>query len=86
MIRDLTFVSKILHVCYELIGIIHTASKDPNLTITNLRFWTTQVQKACMVRYGSLGNDIESVRKVMQHTRLVLRNKGGVEKSSYAFI
>ncbi|GAX10421.1 hypothetical protein FisN_21Lh119 [Fistulifera solaris] len=76
----------ILHVCYDLIGTIHSATKERHLTVNKLRFWTAQVQKACMVRYGNLGNDIESVRKAMQHTRAVLRNKDGFAQSTHGFI
>ncbi len=85
-IEFLTYPLKILHVCYEFIGAIHSASKDQHLTVNKLRFWTTQVQKACMLRYGNLGNDIESVRKAMQHTRKVLRDKDGFVQSTHDFI
>ena len=36
-----------------------------------------------MIRYGNLGNDLESVRSVMQHSKTVLRNLNGLQHSKY---
>jgi len=76
----------VLHLCYELISFIHASSDDQNKTIVKVRFWTEQVKKAHMVRYGSLGNDLEKVRQVMKHTRLVLRNRNGLLSAQWNFI
>lgn len=76
----------ILHLCYELIGKLHSQSSDQSKTLPKLRFWTEQVKQACMVRYGNMGNDIQTVRKMMQHTRVVLRTQGGMTRTQYPFI
>jgi hypothetical protein len=39
-----------------------------------------------MVRYGSLGQDLESLRNVMAHTRTVLRHRDGIERAPYFFL
>ena len=46
-------------------------------TMSQVRFWTEQLKQAHMVRYGSLGENLESVRDVMKHSRVVLRNRDG---------
>jgi hypothetical protein len=83
-------VKKILHLCYDLIGRLHTASAvgaDPSKeSLPKLRFWTEQLKRVCMIRYGSLGNRLESVRAVMHHSRLVLRNQQGLDQAKYDFI
>lgn len=76
----------ILHLCYELVGSVHTTAADQTKTLPKLKFWTEQIRRAIMIRYGSLGNDLDSVRKVMQHTRTVLRNRDGMESVKYHFI
>lgn len=74
----------ILHLCYELSSFLHTYaaqqhcdSTTTSKTMSQVRFWTEQLKKAHMVRYGSLGEDLESVREVMKHSKMVLRNKCG---------
>jgi hypothetical protein len=76
----------ILHLCYELIASVHTAAVDKTKTLPKLQFWTEQMKRAHMIRYGSLGNNLDSVRKVMHHTRTVLRNRDGMESVKYHFI
>jgi hypothetical protein len=86
----------ILHLCYELQTRLHVkankekATNDDSIsaskTLPKIRFWTEQVKKGCMVRYGSLGNDIDAVRQLLQHTRLVLRTPHGMEQAKYPFI
>ena len=76
----------ILHLCYELIGKIHTQSSDKSKTLPKLRFWTEQVKQACMVRYGKMGEDLEAVRRIMHHTRLVLRTSDGMIRANHQFI
>ncbi|KAL7465161.1 hypothetical protein ACHAXS_005487 [Conticribra weissflogii] len=72
----------ILHLCYELASALHADAMknqpdETTKTLSQVRFWTDQLKKAHMVRYGYLGRDIECVRAVMKHTKLVLRNRGG---------
>jgi hypothetical protein len=76
----------ILHLCYELVAFMHTAAVDKTNTPPKLQFWTEQMKQAHMIRYGNLGNDLDSVRKVMHHTRTVLRNRDGMESVKYHFI
>lgn len=77
----------ILHLGYELVGKLHSQpGNDQSKTLPQLRFWTDQVKQACMIRYGNMGQDLESVRRIMQHTRMVLRTSEGMNRSEYAFI
>ena len=76
----------ILHLSYELISIIHSSSEDKNKTMVNVRFWTEQLKRAHMIRYGALGNDLEDIREVMKHTRGVLRNLDGLSNARWKFI
>jgi len=77
----------ILHLGYELISNIHgRPGNDTSKSLPKLNFWTEQLKAACMTRYGSMGNDVDAVRKVMQHTRLVLRTQDGMQRASYPFI
>lgn len=77
----------ILHLGYELIGKLHSkAGNDQSKTLPKLRFWTEQLKQACMTRYGSMGHDLDGVRRMMQHTRLVLRTPDGMQRATYTFI
>jgi hypothetical protein len=77
----------ILHLAYELMGQIHSRpGHDQSKTLSQLRFWTEQLKQACMTRYGSLGQNIDHVRKIMQHSRLVLRTPDGLTCATYPFI
>lgn len=79
----------ILHLCYELVSITHMNAKDggERTKTTNLiRFWTEQLKRAHMVRYGELGHNLELVRKAMKHTQLVLRSDGGFFRVGCKFI
>jgi hypothetical protein len=77
----------ILHLGYELIGKLHSKpGNDQSKTLPKLRFWTEQLKQACMTRYGSMGHDVDGVRRMMQHTRLVLRTPEGMQRAAYAFI
>ena len=64
----------LLHLCYEL--------ANPQ----QIPFWTDQLKRAHMMRYGALGHKLEALRACMVHTKLVLRNLDGLAKSAYAFI
>lgn len=77
----------ILHMAYELACTIHSESVDDTAkTMPNVRFWTEQLKRAHMVRYGSLGHSLEHVRLVMKHTRLVVRNVNGLSLAQWKFI
>eukprot|EP00956_Cyclotella_meneghiniana_P028069 scaffold64495_cov38-Cyclotella_meneghiniana.AAC.1 len=78
----------ILHLCYELASLLHTRSlsysnnsnnnnNSSKNTMVQIKFWTEQLKQAHMIRYGALGENLECVRKVMKHTRVVLRNRNG---------
>lgn len=75
---------QILHLCYELISTIHVSSGGTETA--QLRFWTEQLKRAVMIRYGATGNQLESVRRMMQHTRTVLRSKNGLDQVEHKFI
>lgn len=80
----------ILHLCYELATALQKSIKtDPSLTTmtTNkVRFWTDQLKKAHMVRYGFVGDDVECFRKLLVHTRQILRQRDGFLKVSFHFL
>ena len=73
----------ILHLCYDVSTNLRArAMKGNNADVTNramsqVRFWTEQLKMCHMVRYGELGGDLENVRQVMKHSKLVLRNPEG---------
>lgn len=73
----------ILHLCYDLV-VGWSNTNDNNQK--QIKFWTDQLKRAHMVRYGKLGNNLEALRSCMVHTKLVLRNLNGLEKSEYAFL
>lgn len=76
----------VMHLCYEIVSIMHTRAADQSKTLAKLRFWTEQLKKAHLTRYGPLGNSVEKVRAIMKHTQVVLRNKDGTEKTNFDFI
>eukprot|EP00977_Amphora_coffeiformis_P005943 scaffold1267_cov171-Amphora_coffeaeformis.AAC.19 len=76
----------ILHLCYELASILHTHASDPTKNLPKVRFWTEQLKKAHMLRYGSLGQSVDNLRRAMQHSRKVLRQKNGWESGDYCFV
>jgi hypothetical protein len=51
-----------------------------------VHFWTDQLKRVHMIRYGKLGENIEHVRNVMKHTKLVLRNRDGWYMTRDCFI
>jgi len=72
----------ILHLCYELVSVSHADAiknqpEETTKTMSQVRFWTDQLKKAHMVRYGQLGQNLEVVRAILKHTRLILRNSDG---------
>ena len=79
----------ILHLCYELVSITHMNARDGGertKTTNQIRFWTEQLKRAHMVRYGELGQNLELVRKAMKHTQLVLRSDDGFFRVGCKFI
>lgn len=76
----------LLHLCYELINVLHQTSSNKSKTISKVRFWIEQVKKAHLVRYGRLGSDIECIRNTLVHTRTILRQKDGFIKATYRFL
>ena len=76
----------VMHLCYELVAVLHTQATDPSKTLPKVQFWTEQLKRAHLVRYGSLGQDVDRVRAIMKHTQMVLRHQNGLEKVPYEFI
>jgi SET domain len=76
----------VMHLCYELVAILHSRSSDPGKTISKVKFWTEQLKRAHMIRYGCLGHDVDKVRAIMKHTQVVLRNQNGLDSVPYDFI
>lgn len=82
---------KILHLCYDLAKYIHTKSssysdQSDKKTIVQVQFWMDQLKRSIQIRYGKLGNNIESVRSAMQHSKVILRQKHGIDCAKYHFI
>ena len=67
-------------------GVLHTLAGDKTKTLSKVRFWTEQLKRAVQIRYGALGNDLEQVRRAMQHSKTVLRNQQGLESVQFRFI
>jgi hypothetical protein len=87
----------ILHVCYDIAvhlrtTAISTRGADSNNDDTvasctkRVLFWTDQLKRAHMIRYGKLGEDIENVRNVLKHKNLILRNSDGWYMTRDCFI
>lgn len=82
-----------LHLCYDLIVSIQQSTKkdngdDDKITMVDkqVRFWTDQLKRTVQIRFGQLGNNIDSVRSAMQHTKLLLRKQDGINYVKYNFI
>lgn len=73
----------VLHLCYDLSAVLLTRlmrGDNPDATArakVQLGFWTEQLKRAHMIRYGSLGEELEHVRGVMKHSKLILRDPRG---------
>jgi len=80
----------ILHLCYELANELcrstTNANIDVNVNLNLPKFYSTQLQKAHLCRYGQLGGKVELLREVMVHSRGVLRRIQGFEQAKYCFI
>jgi hypothetical protein len=55
-------------------------------TIAAVRFWTEQLKRAILIRYGPVGNNVNAVRQLLHHTKQVVRNKDGLDLVLYKFI
>jgi hypothetical protein len=51
-----------------------------------VRFWTEQLKRAILVRYGPVGHQIDVVRRLLHHSRTVLRNPDGMDRVQDKFI
>jgi len=69
----------ILHLLYELASVLYPGTPK-------IRFWTEQLKRAHMVRYGPLGQRLEHVRTVMVHTRTILRQPDGLQNATHKFL
>lgn len=80
----------ILHLCYELAAAISSIgtqdAQEKARATKKIAFWTDQLKIAHQIRFGALGNDIASVREAMKHTRVVLRNRNGMQGARWGFI
>lgn len=76
----------ILHLCYELINVIHQTDVDKSKTLNKVKFWTEAMKRAHLVRYGELGSDLDHVRKCLVHTRTFLRARDGFLQTKYNFL
>ena len=86
IIFGVSSIVQILHLCYELTALWHAQSVDKTSSIKQVRFWTEQLKNFHMIRYGHMGNDLETVRKVLQHTKGVLRRPNGYAMAQFNFI
>jgi len=75
----------ILHLCYEIVSLLYSKSNEDSYRM-KLKFWTEQLKKAVMTRYGSLGSDVNNVRTAMQHSKGVLRTLNGFRDAKFKFI
>lgn len=55
-------------------------------TIRAVRFWTEQLKRAMLIRYGPVGNNVNVVRQLLHHTKQVVRQKDGMDHATYKFI
>ena len=68
----------ILHFCYDLATMLRTNAMKENdsdatsRSMTQIRFWTEQLKRAHMVRFGELGEELENVREVSSRFLLLL--------------
>lgn len=83
-----------MHLAYELVGTQLFDTKHDEVdadaaaarTRTTFQFWTRQLQVAHQIRYGTMGNDLEIVRRCLQHTQGILRRRNGIEAAQFAFL
>jgi hypothetical protein len=51
-----------------------------------VRFWTDQLKRAILTRYGKVGGNIDIVRQLLQHTKSVMRHANGLDRVEHKFI
>ena len=68
----------LLHLCYDLANSIHRNNDDKSKSIVKVRFWTEQMKRVHQTRYGKMGNDVEKMRRLLVHTKSVLRQRDGM--------
>lgn len=78
----------VLHMCYELAGVLHTRAVQQRNegNMAQVRFWTEQLKTTVMTRYGKLNEDVENVRALMKHSKMVLRMRKGWDSVDDKFI
>jgi hypothetical protein len=55
-------------------------------TVMAVRFWTDQLKRAILTRYGKVGGNIDIVRQLLQHTKSVMRHANGLDRVEHKFI
>ena len=71
----------IVHLCYDLSRRISTANASSS------QFWMEQLKKVHACRYSKYSiDDVNNLRKLLQHTKLVLRTLDGWHQSKCPFI
>lgn len=92
---DATLRDSILKLCTQLhlslldchnAGTEHLSILHFAYDLTKSAYWVEQLKQAHLIRYGSLGNNIENVRRVMQHTRMVSRTQSGMRNAVHHFL
>jgi hypothetical protein len=74
----------LLHLCYELSATTTPSGIDSENEKRNaIQFWTEELKKAHLCRYSNdvVGRDLATLRKVLKHTRTVLRTRDGWKNS-----
>ena len=59
---------------------------NKSTTMAAVRFWTEQLKRAILIRYGPVGNNVNVVRQLLHHTKQVVRHKDGLDNVLYKFI
>jgi hypothetical protein len=70
----------LLHLCYELSATMSTSAKTKtSTTATTTHYWTEQLKDVHISRYSNevINNDVNILRTLLKHTRVVLRTKDG---------
>jgi hypothetical protein len=72
--------------------VIHSAAltsgiqEQCNKTISIVQFWTDQLKRAALTRYGPVANSIDVVRQLLHHTKQIVRGKEGKDLLKIRFI
>ena len=70
------------NACTEHLSILHLGYD----MAANKTFWIDQLKRAHMTRYGPMRQDLELVRRSMQHTKGILRNLEGMQRRQWGFL